>query len=109
MPGKPFFLSFVALLIGLSLALLISEVVVRLVGISSPLTYIPNPLYGWSHAPNDEYTRTTEGYSVSIGINSLGLREIEYDYDKRPGTHRTLILGDSFAEALQVPLEASFS
>lgn len=101
-------LHIVTLAIGLSIALLVAEVVIRVAGLSAPLTYLPNPFYGWSHVPNDEYTRTTEGYSLDIGINSLGLRDFEYRYDKPPGTHRTLVLGDSFAEALQVPLGASF-
>ncbi len=108
MPGRSFFLSAVSLVIGLGVALLLGEILVRIAGAGSPLTYLPNPLYGWSHTPNDVFARTTGDHSVDIQINSLGLRDVEYSYAKAPGRHRTLVLGDSFAEALQVPIAAAF-
>jgi hypothetical protein len=37
------------------------------------------------------------------------LRDYDYDYDKPHGVLRILVLGDSFAEAFQVPLELSFT
>jgi lysophospholipase L1-like esterase len=44
-------------------------------------------------------------YRTEIAINSLGLRGPEIPVVKPPGTLRVLVLGDSYAEGLQVPWE----
>lgn len=94
--------------LGLLIALFLAELIVRIAGVSSPMVYLPNALYGWSHTPNDRFSQKTEDYGLEIQTNSLGLRDFEIPYNRAPGIHRTLVLGDSFAEAFQVPLEASF-
>jgi hypothetical protein len=48
-------------------------------------------------------------FGQTVEFNSLGMRDVEHRQPKPPGTFRILVLGDSFMEALQVPLEASFS
>ena len=68
----------------------------------------PHPELGWSHVPNKEGYYTVEGNPIYVKINSKGLRDREYNYEKRQGTFRILVLGDSFTEAFQVPLEESF-
>jgi len=108
MSRKQIIQAIITVAIGVGFALLIGEVVVRIAGVSAPITYLPNPYYGWSHTPSDHYSSTTEGNSIDITINSLGLRDFEYQYEMKPETHRTLILGDSFAEAFQVELPSSF-
>jgi hypothetical protein len=47
-------------------------------------------------------------FGQTVQFNSLGMRDVEHGQPKRPNTFRILVLGDSFIEALQVPLEASF-
>lgn len=65
---------------------------------------------GWVHAPNASMNWTGSGeYNVDVQINSLGLRDRERTYAKPPGTFRVLVLGDSFVEAIQVPLEQTFA
>ena len=41
-------------------------------------------------------------------INREGLRDVEHQYAKPPGVFRILVLGDSFVEAMHVPLESTF-
>ncbi len=41
-------------------------------------------------------------------MNSRGLRDVEHSLSKPPYTYRIVVLGDSYAEALQVRLEDSF-
>jgi hypothetical protein len=64
---------------------------------------------GWSHVPNKEGWYDVEGQRIDVRINSKGLRDREYSYEKPKGVFRILVLGDSFAEAFQVPLADSFS
>jgi hypothetical protein len=47
-------------------------------------------------------------FSVEISRNSLGFHDIEHTWKKPEGTFRIVVLGDSFTEALQVPLEKTY-
>ena len=72
----------------------------------------PDERFGFAHIPN------ASGWWVNIDapgefqtyvhINSKGLRDQEYSYEKPAGTFRILVLGDSFADALEVDLEDAF-
>lgn len=102
---------FAAATIALSLlvAALLIEVVIRVLGLGTALVYVPNPLYGWSHRPSNTFVWVTEGRREQISINSLRLRDREFSYQRQEGRARLLVLGDSFVEALQVPLQASYT
>jgi hypothetical protein len=90
---------------GLAIALVFSEVAVRML--------FPQPV-GLSH--QDEYglamhypgiTRYLSQYGHSVTMNNAGMRDREHLTAKPAGVFRVLLLGDSFTEALQVPFEAS--
>jgi hypothetical protein len=69
-----------------------------------------HPEIGWVHPSSYEglwYDDHGE-YQVTVAMNSKGLRDVEHDYAKAPGTYRILVLGDSYVEALQVRLEETF-
>lgn len=97
-----------SVVIGLMLAFGLAEIALRVVGNPTQMVYRPDPYYGWGHTPGDRFQRVTNGRSVEIRINSLGLRGPETTRDKRPGTTRVLVLGDSFTEAFQVPEESIY-
>jgi lysophospholipase L1-like esterase len=69
----------------------------------------PHPDLGWSHIPNKEGYWQVGKDQIFVRINSKGLRDREIDYRKPEGTFRILLLGDSFVEGFQVPLEDTFS
>lgn len=97
------------MMIGGIVALLIAELALRTLGVTSKLVYSPDPHYGWRHNAGDEFFWTTESRELEIRINALGLRDNEHSYEKPENTSRILVLGDSFPEALQVRLEDAFS
>src|SRR5205085_3476932 len=74
----------------------------------------PHPLYGWTHEPGAEgwtngcIARAFERRAFSR-INAEGLRDREYSWTRAPGVTRILLLGDSFVEGMQVPLEQTFA
>lgn len=70
--------------------------------------YQTDPLTGSWHVPKATGYWTKSCFSVKVAMNSRGLRDVEHDLAKPPGTYRVVVLGDSYAEALQVPLEDSF-
>ncbi|APR99958.1 SGNH/GDSL hydrolase family protein [Pajaroellobacter abortibovis] len=95
--------------------LLIGEFILRLPFIRN--RYIPflntpplfkyDPLLKMVHVPLAKSNYEGEGKSF-VQINSHGLRDIEYSLEKQNNTIRIAILGDSFTEAIQVPLEKTF-
>ena len=94
----------------LLLALLAGEAILRLVGARfSSSFYVLDQDRGWALRPEARGDNTQEN-TVAIEINAAGQRDnIEHSLTKTPGTYRVAILGDSFAEAFQVPLEQSIS
>lgn len=90
-------------IVGLALV----EAGARMLGISYPLYLQLDPIRGTSLYPGAEGWQTREG-NAYIKINSHGLRDREYGRDKPPGAFRVAVLGDSFAEALQVAHSATF-
>ena len=93
----------------LVLALLAAEGILRLGGARfSSSFYVLDADLGWALRPNARGDNTQEA-TVAIEINSAGQRDNrEHSLAKPPGVYRVAILGDSFAEAFQVPVEESF-
>jgi hypothetical protein len=103
---------------GLLAGLLLSEAAYRIA--RNFVCIGPAPLifelrsWGWMHVPNKAvWVYACAGrrfeYQTYLTINSQGLRDHEYLYEKRAGTRRVLLLGDSMTEAVQVPLERTFA
>ncbi len=87
---------------GIASALLIGELAVRLV-VPMP------PAFSWLrpdglvlHTPGMHATYFRQEFRTDVRINSLGLRGSELPPKKAAGTLRVLVLGDSYAEGLQV-------
>ncbi len=89
---------------GCGFAFLLGEIGLRVLGISYPYFYIPDPITGYAHKPGAEGLWHKEG-NAYIRINSAGLRDREHDLKKHAGTFRIAVLGDSYTEAMQRPME----
>jgi hypothetical protein len=94
---------FFALLVGLFIA----EIALRVVGYTYPIFYTTDTVRGYALQPGVSgwYRKEGEAY---VRVNSDGLRDREHAKAKPAGTLRIAVLGDSYAEALQVPLEDAF-
>ncbi|HYY56635.1 MAG TPA: SGNH/GDSL hydrolase family protein, partial [Pyrinomonadaceae bacterium] len=92
---------------GVFVGLLITEAALRLVGYSYPNLYTTDQQRGVALKPGAEGWWRREGEAY-IRINSEGLRDREHTKRKPTQTLRIAVLGDSYAEALQVPLEKAF-
>ena len=69
--------------------------------------YGPNRDLGWMLRPGMTGLVSTETPQM-VRINSRGFRDQERSYEKAPGTFRIVVLGNSWTEALQVPLEKTY-
>jgi len=94
-------------LFGLLMGLFMSEVLLRVIGYSFPIFYTTDYYRGFSLSPGVAGHYQREGES-EVRINSDGLRDREHTKAKPADTVRIALLGDSFSEAMHVPMEQTF-
>jgi lysophospholipase L1-like esterase len=88
----------------LVLALAAADFGVRLLA-PQPVGLSHQDRYGLAlHYPG--ITRFLPQYGHEVSFNSVGMRDGEHAFEKKAGTFRILLLGDSFMEALQVPADS---
>lgn len=92
---------------GLLVGLLVAEVALRIINYSYPVFYMTDRERGYALKPGMAGWYRKEN-SVYVRINGEGLRDREHSKAKPEGTLRIALLGDSYAEALQVPQEDAF-
>jgi len=94
-------------LVGFLIGAVVAEIALRIVGYSYPEFYKRDEALGVSLMPGAEGWYRKEG-GAYVRINSEGLRDNEHSITKPAGTFRIALLGDSYCEALQLPLEKAF-
>jgi hypothetical protein len=92
---------------GLLFGLVMSEIFLRVIGYSYPLFYTTDYYRGFALQPGVAGHYQREGES-DVRINSDGLRDREHAKAKPSDTVRIAVLGDSFSEAMHVPMEQTF-
>jgi hypothetical protein len=70
----------------------------------------PDRVVGWKQVPNLRWTWTghywyAADFSVPVQTNAMGFRDLPRSVSKPADVRRIALLGDSFIEAVQVPLE----
>ena len=66
-------------------------------------------LLGWKNKPNAEGIFVMPDSTTLVKINSKGLRDKEYDYNKPEGIKRIIVLGDSFTWGYGVEAKDRFT
>jgi hypothetical protein len=89
------------------LALLAFEILLRAIGFSAPSWYRPDPQLGWTLRPGIAAWSSGESRSY-VQINPQGRRDRGYPLHKPKDAYRIAVLGDSYAEAMQVEREQAF-
>jgi hypothetical protein len=92
---------------GVLFGLLVAEVGLRVAGFRYLNLYQDDQDVGFALRPGAEGWWQVESETY-IKISEEGLRDRAHSKAKPPGTLRVAVLGDSYAEALQVPMEAAF-
>lgn len=88
-------------------AIALMEVGLRIIDFSYLIIWRFDQITGKSLLPGAQMWYTEEGEAF-VQINSDGLRDSEHAIVKPENTLRIAILGDSYAEAIQVPVEQTF-
>lgn len=96
-----------AALIGIAVSLALAELLLRMLGIGNPLFHRADATFGSVLIPGASGWQANEGRAY-VSINGDGLRDVEHDQAKPPDTVRIAVLGDSYAEAMQVPVQEAF-
>ena len=96
---------------GIVLALLALEVGVRMLHLLPSRFWEPDARLGTKLIPGMTgwWTQEEHEFTVPVQITTDGRRDLERPLEKAPGTYRILLLGDSFVEAMQVPIEQTFA
>jgi len=96
---------------GAAMALGLLEVGVRMLHLVPDRFWRPDPLLGTALIPGASgwWTQEEHEFFVPVQINEAGRRDLDRAVDKAPGTFRILLLGDSFVEAMQVPIAETFA
>ena len=79
----------------------------RLAGISFPVFDVYDDVRGVKLMPGQSGWYRKEGEAF-LEINSLGYRDREHDLAPPPNSFRIAVLGDSFTEARQMPIEETY-
>lgn len=97
------------LLITLFLCFLFLEIGVKVLVPESKRVFEFDNVLGPKRIPNISFKERTEEFGLlTHQTNSLGFVDSEHKIEKDENVYRILFLGDSWAEAIQVPLDKSF-
>jgi len=99
--------SLLTILVAVGVGLLLAEVSLRIIGFRYLNLYQADQHVGYALRPGAAGWWTKEGETY-VEINNDGLRDREHSKVKPADTLRIAVLGDSFAEALQVPVAMAF-
>jgi hypothetical protein len=105
--GRTWLLAAILASVTVLVVLALFEVSVRIANHFFPYYYCYDPDRGWGLRPGASGWWRREGESY-VKINHDGLRDREHSKAKPPGTFRIAVLGDSYTQAIQVPIEQTF-
>jgi hypothetical protein len=107
-PVKKFLSNLVLFFFTLSIAFSICEAAFRFLGYPAAIyDYDPETGLGLLIAGND-FNYVKDCLKSRVTTNAAGFHDREFSRGKSEGTYRIAVIGDSFVQALEVPLEKTF-
>jgi hypothetical protein len=104
--GKKVLFVSITLLLALAAVFLVTEVALRALLPQTLNVYEYDTDFVFKFRPHSTIDYTSNEFSQVTTFNSQGFKDYEYNYAQKPaGTFRALVLGDSFAVGLEVPLD----
>src|SRR5437868_2662617 len=100
---QPWYVLAVKIIAWQLVAIFVVELSLSMAGLGEEEIFKLDPVLGFRHMSNKKVTWRSEGFATSY-FNEDGLRESLVTVAKPAGTFRVIILGDSLAESLQVPI-----
>lgn len=94
-------------ILGIGTAFVILEVALRATGYSEPVFYQADERLGWALRPGARGMYIDEGRAL-VRISAAGMRDRLHPQEKPKGTYRIALLGDGYAEAMQVEYRDTF-
>ena len=113
--SAPWYFYLIAILGIIFFSLFLGEAFCRIAGVGQPNLTITGPkqLYAADSDPQIAFRMRPEYndfvYGSQVAINSKGLRDREYPYEKPAGKKRILVLGDSVAFGYGAKMEETFA
>lgn len=97
----------VLILAGTAAGFAMVEGVLRLAGFYAPTWYAPDAQLGWRLRPLVSGWQRSEG-NAWVETNAAGQRDRVHTLERPAATYRIAVLGDSYAEAMQVDMKDAF-
>ena len=88
--------------------IIVLELLFTFVHVESDIFHQPDSVYGASLIPNKDGWYVSKEFSNFKKVNFDGFVDAEYSEEAPENTIRIAVIGDSFVEALQVPLNETF-
>jgi hypothetical protein len=102
--------AFGAILLGIIAALVLMEGVLRLTDSQSNSNIVEDQESGLlTYSPNKIFTSGGTCFENSVSINNMGFHGPPVMHAKKKGVFRIVVVGSSFVEGLQVPVEDMFT
>ncbi|MFQ5599993.1 MAG: hypothetical protein ACE5G2_05505 [Candidatus Krumholzibacteriia bacterium] len=97
------------LTVSLIVAFFLFELGVRILEPQPEARYRFSPYTYYEPVPGAEFVYERIEFSVPVSFNGFGMRDAPRELEKPAGRLRVTVLGDSYAEALQVPADSTTS
>jgi hypothetical protein len=68
----------------------------------------PDPLLGTMHFPNYTLRQNNTCIQASTHFNTEGMNDVDHTIEKPQGVYRIAVIGDSYVEAIQLPLRHAY-
>jgi hypothetical protein len=94
-------------ILGVGTAFVILEIGLRATGYSEPVFYQPDERLGWALRPGARGIYMDEGRAL-VRISAAGMRDRLHPQRKSDNAYRIALLGDGYAEAMQVEYRDTF-